>query len=72
MITNVVKKESGYGWQVNVDAIGKNLMELVSFPSVQTKFEKETLFVGGGYSTHITQVALFSKGFNFNVFILIY
>ena len=54
MITNVVKKEGGYGWQVNVDAIGKNLMELVSFPSAQTKFEKETLFVGGGYSTHIT------------------
>ena len=54
MITNVVNKENGYGWQVNIDAIGKNLTQLVSFPSVQTKFEKETLFVGGGYSTHIT------------------
>ena len=61
MITNVVKKESGYGWQVNVDAIGNNLMELISFPSQQTKFEKKTLFVGGGYSTHITLVKLFNS-----------
>ena len=54
MITNVVKTENGYGWQINVDAIQKNLVQLVSFPEVQTSFDRETLFVGGGNSDHIT------------------
>jgi hypothetical protein len=53
ILTNIEAKADGnYGWNVNVDAIGKNAEHIFGFPHFDTTYDKETLFIGGSLSQH--------------------
>ena len=53
ILTNVeAKPDGGYGWNVNVDAIGKNADPIFGFPEFDSTYDGETLFIGGSLSQH--------------------
>ncbi len=59
LLHNLVTTEGGFRWQVNLDAIGKEMAALVSFPSdTVDRYEGPTLFLSGEYSDYITPAHL--------------
>lgn len=53
ILTNVEKRDDVYQWRVNLDAIGKQLDHLRSFPEFDTSYHGDTLFIGGSESRHL-------------------
>ena len=48
------RPEGGFRWRINLDAIGRHMADLVSFPDVgEQEYEGRTLFVSGEHSDYI-------------------
>lgn len=45
--------EQGNAWQLNLDALKKNMEQIVGFPDVAGSFAGETLFLRGGLSPYV-------------------
>ncbi|XP_041347617.1 protein ABHD11-like [Gigantopelta aegis] len=55
LITNLVERNGRIQWRLNLDAIISNYNNILGFPQLLTPFEKETLFIGGSLSHHISE-----------------
>nr|CAG4645590.1 EOG090X07NZ [Lynceus sp. MCZ IZ 141354] len=53
LLTNLVEDQGGFKWRVNLDVLEKSLDEIAKFPKYSTKFEEDTLFIGGEKSDYI-------------------
>uniref|UniRef100_A0A8C4SFB6 sn-1-specific diacylglycerol lipase ABHD11 n=1 Tax=Erpetoichthys calabaricus TaxID=27687 RepID=A0A8C4SFB6_ERPCA len=53
LLTNLIEENGLYIWRVNLDAITKNLDNLLGFPEFDTSYSGPTLFLGGGNSPYI-------------------
>lgn len=55
LLLNLDRRDSGFAWQINIDAIANGMEKITAFPAFDdgAPFEKPTLFVAGGASDYI-------------------
>ncbi|KAL5016869.1 hypothetical protein ScPMuIL_006458 [Solemya velum] len=58
LVTNLVQKENGVRWQINLDSIINNRASISDFPQFNEQFHKPTLFIGGRLSPYIREIDL--------------
>ncbi|KAK2726185.1 sn-1-specific diacylglycerol lipase ABHD11-like [Artemia franciscana] len=53
LMTNLVEDNGTFKWRVNLRTIAKDFLNIVNFPKFESRFEGETLFIGGSRSDYI-------------------
>lgn len=55
LLKNLVKREDGYAWRMNLPALHRNYDEIVAANSEGTRFDGDVLFIKGGDSNYIQE-----------------
>ncbi|XP_029468888.1 protein ABHD11 isoform X4 [Rhinatrema bivittatum] len=54
LLTNLVQKNGGHGWRLNLEAISHHLPDIMGFPEFHQAYPGPTLFLGGADSPYIS------------------
>jgi len=54
VLTNLIQRESRYQWAINLEALEKNIQDIMSFPKFTSCYNGPCAFIGGEKSKHIS------------------
>ena len=60
LMLNLVLRDGGYKWKINLNALRKNMPDIMDFPDHNFSFTKPTLFISGSESSYIKEEYLSS------------
>lgn len=59
ILTNIDQRNGKIMWRLNLDALGKNLQDIVEFPKFYNSYDGRTVFIAGRNSPQIRLIETF-------------
>ncbi len=63
---SLIISSTGNSWQLNLDALEKNMDKIIGFPEIKGRFNGVTLFLKGELSDYISETAFRKYQFTFS------